>query len=182
MAHKVTLRIRMDPRARVSNADLESQLQALLTLRNLTTKTNQMVDETESVLQQLDKLLTAFGTQPTPPAGQVAGVPQTQRALVELLRAAHNQTRELRAKLTRPIPGILYREGPKIREEILANAADLNGAIAAPNEPQRERLKELSADTTRIIGEFNLIAKDVIGRINERLGGQSPIHVNPVTP
>ena len=180
---KVVVHVRMDPRVQVAPADLASQVDALLTLRDLTTKSNLMVDGTESLLEQLGKALAAV--RQAGGAGASGGQESSNaasRGLSELLDAAQTRAREVRGKLTRPIPGILYREGPKLREEILASAADLNGAAAAPNQAQLVRIKELSAESARAIAEFNQIATTIVARINERLGGQPRIVVSPVVP
>ena len=70
----------------------------------------------------------------------------------------------------------------KLREEILANAADLNGGSAAPNAPQLVRVKELATDTARTVEEFNQLATAIVARINERLQGKQRIEVSPVVP
>jgi hypothetical protein len=177
-----TVDVRLDPRVQVSQTDLQSQLDALLTLRNLTTKSNLMVDGAESLLDQLGKALAGLRQSPSAGGAESESARAASRGLSELLDAAQKRAREVRAKLTRPIPGILYREGPKLREEILASAADLNGAVAAPNEAQQVRVKELAAQSARTIDEFNQIATAIVARINERLGGQPRIVVSPVVP
>jgi photosystem II stability/assembly factor-like uncharacterized protein len=130
-----------DPRVEFRRQDLQAQLDALLTLRDLTTTVNAAIDRIAEATAQLTR--TKHAPEDTPSQSSVNSVLARMNAL--------------RARLTRPHSSLQYREGPKLREDLWSLAFDLNSGTAAPTEAQRERLQELAKATEAVVAELDKI-------------------------
>jgi photosystem II stability/assembly factor-like uncharacterized protein len=150
-----TVRVEMDPRIPVSEAELKEQLEAALALRDLTNRVNGVIERTEDLSRQLQTVVDRLkkGSSPALPVAE----------------AALKQTKDLRGRLTRPTQGLGYRSAPRLREEIQALAGAVGGTAARPTEPQKVRLGELRAETDRVVADLGTLTKDAIGRLNEQL-------------
>jgi photosystem II stability/assembly factor-like uncharacterized protein len=173
---KKAVRVELDPRVQVSEADLAAQHEALMTLRGLTTSLNRALDQTESLTKQL----TALGEGLQAPGGSrrrgedaEAGGPSegggSATPVQGAITAALDQLKEFRGRLTRPPGGMVYRNAPKLREEISALTFAIAGPMAAPTEPQQARLKELKGEAEKIVAELSGIVEKSVAQVNELL-------------
>jgi photosystem II stability/assembly factor-like uncharacterized protein len=168
-----TVSVGVDPRIDISTADLEAQLEAGLRLRELLSKTNTLIERTDDLTKQLNALAEVLKKAPpasSPTEGGNGGQAKPGGP-GEAVEAALKELKELRDKLTRPLPGLNYRQAPRLREELNALSGAINRVIAPPTDPQKVRLPELSAETERALAEFNGIVTRSIGAINEMLSG-----------
>jgi len=166
-----TVAVGLDPRLEISSADVQAQLDAGLTLRELISRVNQMLERTDDLTKQLSSLAEALkkAPAPTPTEGGNGGAMKTVAAPGDSVAAALKQLKEFRDRLTRPIPGLNYRQAPRLREELNALAGAINRVIAPPTEPQKARLQELSAETAKTVAEFNGILSTTIEGLNQML-------------
>jgi hypothetical protein len=153
---KKTVMVEMDPRVPASSADLQAQLQASLTLRDLTARANAAIERTNSLIAQLTALQERLRRD------KVTG------ALPAAVDAALASVTKMRDDdLTRPYPNMGYRQYPRIREEIQS----LSGAISrAPNRPtdgEALRMKELDAELDGRVELLNKMQREDIGKIND---------------
>ncbi len=183
-----TVKVAMDPRVPASAADLQAQLDAALTLRDMTSRVNTAVERTNTLVQQLtalqDRLKRApvRTTTPTSPAAGVAGgrsgpsvgaaavgqqaAPSNE--LLNLVTAALGASKKLlEDDLTRPYPGMGYRQYPRLREEIQSLGGSVSRAAARPTDPEMLRMKEQQQELDDAIGRLNRIQTDQVARINE---------------
>jgi hypothetical protein len=168
-----TVSVGVDPRIDISTADLEAQLEAGLRLRELLSKTNTLIERTDDLTKQLNALAEVLKKAPpasSPTEGGNGGQAKPGGP-GDAVEAALKELKELRDKLTRPLPGLNYRQAPRLREELNALSGAINRVIAPPTDPQKVRLPELSAETERALAEFNGIVTRSIGAINEMLSG-----------
>src|SRR5262249_54506710 len=115
-----TVKVEMDPRVPVSAADLQAQLDAALTLRDMISRVNMVIERTNNLVQQLTALQDRLKRSPVPTTTTTNhdhggdGAAQQNAAgnqLPNMVSAALDATRKLlEDDLTRPYPGMGYRQ------------------------------------------------------------------------
>ena len=167
--------VQMDPRITVSAADLQAQLDAALTLRDMTSKVNAMVERVDDLLRQLTPLSERLQRGSGRPAsatsdGHDGGEAQTASpspALTEV-NAAIDQLKALRNdRLTRPLQGLQYRQYPRLLQEISSLLGVVSRTAYKPTDPEMLRLQELKVETDKMVVQFNEILTKTIAHINE---------------
>jgi prefoldin subunit 5 len=185
-----TVRVGIDPRVKISDADLAAQLDAALKLRDLTSTLNKLVAN----IDDLTKQLTALGEtmRKVPEAGATtagragdgdrggpvaATAGQSENAMADI-NAALDELKKLRATLVREAP-FGYRYPPKLREEVQSLMGSITSAIAPPTEPQLLRLREVTDETQKAVADLNPIISGSIRRVNEKLSNQPHVITGP---
>ena len=141
-----TLKVAMDPRVPVSMADLQTQLDAALTLRDMMSKANLAIEHANSLIEQLTALGDRLKKQHSSPA------------LEKEVAAALEAVTKLRdEQLTRPYPSMGYRQYPRVAEEIRSLSGSVSRAQAKPTDPETGRLKELTAELDKDVAALNQI-------------------------
>jgi photosystem II stability/assembly factor-like uncharacterized protein len=171
-----TVKVDMDPRAPVAMADLQAQLEAGLTLRDMTSRVNTLVDRTNNLVQQLTALEARLKKAPvrtTTSTSQVDGDGGVQPAagdVAALVTSTLHETRTmLENDLARPFPSMGYRQYPRLREEIQSLSGSVTRAVARPTDPELLRMKELQQELDQAVARLNKIQTDEIAKINERM-------------
>jgi hypothetical protein len=83
-------------------------------------------------------------------------------------------------ELTRPMPGLGYRQYPRLREDVQSLAGYLGRGVRAPNDGEVARMKDLTALVDQAVAKVNaIIAKD-IAAINDAMKSAPRIAVEPV--
>jgi photosystem II stability/assembly factor-like uncharacterized protein len=173
-----TVRVDIDPRVKISPAELEAQLSAALELRELSAAVNRIVTRVDELTRQLTNL--AEGPRPgaPPPSSGSAGrggngdaaFPQGGGARQEI-SAALEELRKFRLTLVRE-GQMSYRYAPKLREEVNSLLNAVSGPVAAPTEPQLLRLRELKDEVAAAQRGLDGIVNGAVKRVNDRLAGQ----------
>jgi hypothetical protein len=180
-----TVRVGLDPRIKISDADLTAQLDAALKLRDLSSSLNSVVARVDDLTRQLTTLNESMRRVPDPAAtagragegggdgnssGPVARPAQSDDAAADIT-AALDELKRLRARLVREAP-FGYRYPPRLREEVQSLGGSINSAIAPPTEPQMLRLREVTEETQKALADLNAIIGGSIRRVNEKLSSQ----------
>jgi photosystem II stability/assembly factor-like uncharacterized protein len=153
-----TVKVGMDPRVPVSMADLQTQLEAALTLREMMSKANLTIEHANSLIEQLTALSDRLKKQKGP------------AALAEQVKAALDAVTKLRDdELTRPYPSMGYRQYPRVSEEIRSLSGSVSRAQAKPTDPETGRIKELTAELDTDVAALNRIIGGQISAINESM-------------
>ena len=84
------------------------------------------------------------------------------------------------AELARPLPGLGYRQYPRLREEVTSLAASVQRGLRAPNAGERLRMKELAALTDQAAAKLNGFVTGEIARINQAMSGRPRIFVEAI--
>jgi photosystem II stability/assembly factor-like uncharacterized protein len=126
------LTVQMDPRITVAPADLKAQLDAALTLRDLTDRINTLVSQADSAVAQLT---TASGSNPA--AGKVL-----------------DQAKDFRFRMGRVGQEQGYRIQGRLREEITTLAGSVEANPGAPTAGELVRLKEVTADLDKMTADW----------------------------
>jgi len=182
-----TVRVGLDPRIKASEADLASQLDAGLKLRDLSSTLNGVVARVDDLTRQLTTLAETIRRVPdagAPAAAARAGdgegsgpvarsAVQSDNAMADI-SASLEELKRLRATLVREAP-FGYRYPPRLREEVQSLMGSIASPIAPPTEPQMLRLREVTDETQRAVADLNGIIAGSIRRINEKLSSQPHI-------
>jgi hypothetical protein len=169
--------VELDPRVRIADADLQSQHQALMSLRDLTSELNGVVDRTENLTKQLTAL--SDGLKPRGRAESAGGAAGPSSPAEAAVTRALDRLKGLRDKLTRPAQGLMYRTPPRLREELGSLSGAIGGPIAPPTEPQKLRLEELKQETAAVAAELEEILGKEIAEVNELLKDRPQVAVTP---
>ncbi len=180
------VRVELDPRVKISEAELEAQLTAALALRDLSSTINEMVSRVDDLTQQLNALLenlrrnTEAATPVTGGEGNGSnvvargGASQASGGVTADINAVLDQLKKLRATLVREC-NFSYRCGPKLREEVNSLMSSVIAPLAPPTEGQKLRLREVTEETAKAVAELNRIISASIRKINEQLSPQPHI-------
>jgi photosystem II stability/assembly factor-like uncharacterized protein len=167
-----------DPRLQLSDADYKTNLDALLALRDLTTRVNASIDRTEDIRKQLATLQEQLKRAPrttTTSAGHAAGSEQEGAAgVAAAVDKAVEAFESYRWSLTREIP-MSYRYGPKLREEITSLAGSISSVQGAPTDAQKARLEELKQEVAASEQQLQQLVAQHVTAINSMLAGQPHI-------
>jgi photosystem II stability/assembly factor-like uncharacterized protein len=162
-----TLEVRGDPRVALTNAQYQAQFDAVVALRDLTTRINQSIGAAEGVMKQLRDLaatLTASGG---------------ERALVEEVRAAEAAVQAVSDEyLRRPPPRMGYRQRPRVSEELRSLMGSIANVEAPPTVPQMARLQEIRVEAQQAVDALNQVLDTRIKELNDKLGDRPRILVN----
>ncbi len=167
MTESVT--VTLDPGVQATAADLDAQLQASFQALALGAKVNGVIERVEAALSQLATLDSQLARQTPAPAVRK----QVTQAL-EALSAFKDD------ELARPMPGLGYRQYPRLREDVQSLAGYVGRGFRAPNAGELERMKDLTAQVDRAVAKMNgFITKD-IAAINEAMKASPRISVDPL--
>ena len=162
------VRVAIDPRMTVSAADVTAQTNALLTLRDMTSRMNEVVDRSDSLIAQLTSLAT-----------ELAG-PGGDREELRFVNQALDRVKTLRGPLTRKVPTLGYRYPAGLRDEVNALSGAIGGYIAAPTAVQADRLKELQPEVDKAVNEMREILAKTVPDLNVRLTNRPKVSVQPI--
>jgi photosystem II stability/assembly factor-like uncharacterized protein len=186
-----SLKVEMDPRVPVTAADLQAQLEASLTLRDMTTRANAVVERTSDLIQQLTALQErlkkspaarvtsgAASNAPAAPAPQLSGA---AKEIFDLVTATLDAAKKLlEDELIRPYPSMGYRQYPRLREEIQSLSGAVSRTAARPTDPEMLRLKELQQELDADVAKLNRIQTEQVGKINEAMRNAPFIQVEAI--
>jgi photosystem II stability/assembly factor-like uncharacterized protein len=167
------VRVSPDPRVKIADADYIAQTNAALELRDLTIQADRTIARMDAVRNQLQQLDAALRV--ADQTGTIKGADNTASLTeaINTVKAGLQKIAELRdAKVVRPLPGLGYRQYPRLREELQSLSGAINGAAARPTTGQMLRLNELKGETTQIVGEVDATLNTVIRDVNAKIAGK----------
>jgi len=159
----------------VAAGDLDAQLDAALTLRDLTSRANALIDRANGLISQLDALQERLRRPIAARAGggtSASGGAPAGPDLAGAVEAALGAVTTLRDRdLTRPYPNMGYRQYPRLLQEIMSVSGAVTGSPNRPTEGQALRMKELAEELDRAVAALNKIQTEQIGKINDMMKG-----------
>ena len=160
--------VMLDPGVQASAADLDAQMQASFAAQALQARVTAVVERVETMIGQLSAIDGQLPRQ-NPPAYAA----QVKLALDTLKKFKDEE-------LVRPIPGLGYRQYPRLREDVQSLAGYIGRGFRAPNAGELERMKDLTVQVDQAVAKVNgIIAKD-IAAINEAMKASPRIAVEPI--
>jgi hypothetical protein len=164
-----TVKVTLDPGVQAAPGDLDAQVRASFQALALVAKVNDVIERVDAASVQLAALDAQLGRQtPAPPVRR-----QVTQALDTLKRFRDDE-------LARPMPGLGYRQYPRLREDVQSLAGYLGRGFRAPNAGEIERMKDLAAQVDRAVAKVNgIIGKD-IAAVNDAMTSSPRIAVEPI--
>ena len=158
--------VMLDPGVQASAADLDAQMQASFAAQALQARVTAVVERVDTMIGQLSAIDGQLPRQ-NPPAYAA----QVKQALDTLKKFKDEE-------LVRPIPGLGYRQYPRLREDVQSLAGYIGRGFRAPNAGELERMKDLTVQVDQAVAKANgFIAKD-IAAINEAMKASPRIAVD----
>jgi len=149
--------VRQDPRIGIPAQDLQLKHTTAVSLRELLSEANRMINESDAVLRQLGELQKKLGQ---------ANDKATQDLVKEAQQKLNNYRDEV---LRRPPPSMGYRQRPRLREEVQELMYTVDGPEARPTTQQLSRVTELEKEVSEARALLQKILAEDIARINERV-------------
>jgi len=166
---KGTAIVRLDPGVQASAADFDAQLQGAQAAMALQSRVNAVIDRVDSLAAQLTSIDAQAARQTPPPAYRA----QVTKALATVKTFRDDE-------LTRPLPGLGYRQYPRLREDVQSLAGYFNRGFRAPNEGELTRLKDLTGDVGKAEAKLNAFIAGDIAAINDAMKALPHIVVEPI--
>jgi photosystem II stability/assembly factor-like uncharacterized protein len=165
-----TCAVRLDPQVQAAPADLDAQLQVSFAALALMTQVNTIVERVDSLVGQLTALDAQLAAEQPPPAARA----QVTQALNKLKAFKDDE-------LVRPIAGLGYRQYPRLRDDVQSLVGYFNRGFRAPNEGERERLKDLAGQVGAAIAKYTAFATVDVAAINDAMKAAPRIVARPMT-
>ena len=151
-----SFQLRGDPDVGLSLADYEAQFAVAMRVRDLTSTVNDLIRTVDDLTGQVEAV-----------EGQLqASDIDNLEAIVEQTGTASAQLMELQDKLRRPIPNMMYRQFPRLSDELMMLTFGIVGAQARPTQGTYTAVEELDAEAQVRIQELNEIINTTIQELN----------------
>jgi hypothetical protein len=151
-----------DPRVEMTPAQVTAQHDAALQLQALTQRVTRVVASTDDMITQLTAVQATLRRAPR---GENAAVLTEIDGTIKDLRHFRDSV------LARPLPGLGYRQYPRLREE----TQTVSGMVSRPQWPitdgEKLRSGELRVEADGAQARLDGIVKDRVGKINDLLKG-----------
>jgi hypothetical protein len=171
--HNAQVTIKGDPRIDMSPADYRAQFEAAKALRDLTSRVNGAVDTTLSLRMQLAGLQQQM---------KMAGAKSEEmKPVAEALDKAMEEVKAIDNRLRQPVMGMMYRQYPRLMEELYMSTIYLVASTSPPTEGQLVVINELKRDAEDLLADVDELVNTTIRDLNEMLGAFPKIMVGPVT-
>ena len=172
--YKKNVQVEMDPRSDMTQAQVIAQHDAAIQLRDLTLRVNQVIAGTDDIVRQLTGLQDQLRRSPPPDSSQRRVLPDVDSAIKDL--------RHFRdSVLARPLPGLGYRQYPRLREEVQTVSGMVWRPLMPPTAGEMLRLGELKTEADAAQGRLDAIIASRVAKINQALAG-TPHVITPTKP
>ncbi|GAB5552636.1 MAG: hypothetical protein Sapg2KO_22270 [Saprospiraceae bacterium] len=154
------IEVRADPRVELAQEAYETKTKTLLELRELLSRTNTMINKTNTYQKQLKELKQKLDQSEEKDFDQ---------SLPDDVDGAMKKISELQDDILRmPPPGMNYRQRPRVRGEIRSLMRAINGATAKPTQPQLTRLEHLNGEVNEAQTILTRIVNTDIQKVNDK--------------
>lgn len=154
------IEVRADPRVELSQEAYDSKTKTLLELRELMSRTNTMINQTNTYQKQLKELKQKLDQSEEKDFDQ---------SLPDDVDGAMKNISELQDDILRmPPPGMNYRQRPRVRGEIRSLMRAINSATAKPTQPQLTRLEQLNGEVNEAQNILTRIINTDIQKVNDK--------------
>ena len=159
-----TVDVLLDPRSDMTAAQQLAQYTAAQQLQTVAASVNRIIGTVDDLTRQMTSLhdqLRRLPRDSTSPAMQQA-LGETDATLKEL-----KQFRD--SVLARPLPGLGYRQYPRLREEVQTVSSMVSRAMMPPTAGELTRSGELTVETTQAQSRLDGIVDRRVTKINDLL-------------
>ncbi len=167
--------VSLDPRSDMTQAQLATQFTAAQSMQALASRVNAIVSGVDDVTRQLTALQVTLRAAPRDSAPANA-----QQALTEIGISLAQLKVFKDSVLARPLPGLGYRQYPRLREEVQTVSGMISRPMMPPTAGEVLRSSELTTEGNQAQARFDGIMQDHVMKINDLLKGTP--HVLIVAP
>ncbi|MFN8668408.1 MAG: hypothetical protein U0164_14620 [Gemmatimonadaceae bacterium] len=164
--------VRNDPRIEMTPTQVAAQHDAAITLERLSQRVNRVIANTDDILSQLTNLQSTLRRAPR---GQ-----NTPAVLAEVDSTIKDLRHFRDSVLARPLPGLGYRQYPRLREEVQSVSGSVSRTQWPVTAGEQLRSNELKEESDVAQGRLDQIISIRVGKINTLLAGTE--HVITPTP
>lgn len=161
--------VKPDPRAKLSDQDYRMKLETTNKLNDLLSKTNEMINNSESVVKQLKQLKEKLKSDQ-----EIGSDKALNGEIDQAIKKLQSFTDDV---LRRPPPNMNYRQRPRLREEIGSLMYAVDGATARPSTQQSNRSVELDREAGEAASQLERILSDDVQKINDKVKNMPQIVV-----
>jgi photosystem II stability/assembly factor-like uncharacterized protein len=170
-----TVRVDADPRSDMTAAQLVAQHQTATQLNDLLARVNRVVNGADDLLLQLTSLQTQLRRERGP------GVVQPSQVQTDIDGAITDLRHFKDSVLARPLPGLGYRQYPRLREETQTVAGMVSRPMMPPTAGELLRMGELKTEADQAQARLDAIISGRIAKINQALASTQHI-ITPARP
>ena len=170
-----TVQVEIDPRSDMTPAQLTAQFTAAMAMRDLTGRVNRVIGTTDDILRQLTALQLQLGN-----ALRADSVAATATALRDVDGTVNDLRKFRDSVLARPLPGLGYRQYPRLREEVQTVSAMIAHPMMPPTAGEMQRSGELRTETDQAQARLDKIIQEQVGKINQQLKDMPHVIAPPV--
>jgi photosystem II stability/assembly factor-like uncharacterized protein len=153
------VKVEADPRTSVPEADLVAQRDLGLALNELRGRVATLINRSNDLVRQLTAL-----------AENLRQNAPNERATLAQADSALSEVTKLRdEKLARPLPGLGYRQYPRLQEEVNSLYGMVTSPLSRPTDAQTQRHGELVNEVAEVERELQGIVDGRIARLNQML-------------
>jgi hypothetical protein len=168
---KKPVQVELDPRSDMTPAQLVTQYETARQLDDIMARVNRVVSATDDLLAQLASLQETLVRQ-RPGANGAAQQGSATSQVVSDIRTAVGDLRHFRdSVLVRPLPGLGYRQYPRLREEVQTVSGMVSRPMLPPTAGEVLRLGELKTEADQAQARLDGIVQTRIVKINQALAG-----------
>jgi photosystem II stability/assembly factor-like uncharacterized protein len=170
-----TVQVQIDPRSDITAAQLVTQNQTATQLNDILARVNRVIAGTDDLLAQLTSLQTQLRR-------TSAGGPAPPQAVLTDIDATIKDLRHFKdSVLARPLPGLGYRQYPRLREEAQTVAGMVSRPMMPPTAGELQRMGELRTEADQAQARLDGIIAGRVAKINQALAG-TPHVITPARP
>lgn len=156
-----TILVKADPRANLTDQDYKMKVETTSKLNDLLSKTNEMINNSESVVRQLKELKERLKSD-----REIGSDKALNGEIDQAIKKLEDFTDDV---LRRPPPNMNYRQRPRLREEIGSLMYAVDGATARPSTQQGNRSTELDREAQDASSQLERIISEEVDKINNKL-------------
>jgi hypothetical protein len=170
-----TVQVSPDPRSDMTAAQLATQFQTATQLNDILARVNRVISGADDLLAQLTSLQTQLRRE------QGSGVVQQGQVQTDI-GATIKDLRHFRdSVLARPLPGLGYRQYPRLREEAQTVSGMVSRPMMPPTAGELLRMNELRTEADQAQARLDAIVAGGVAKINQALAG-TPHVITPSKP
>ncbi|MGH7656446.1 MAG: WD40/YVTN/BNR-like repeat-containing protein, partial [Gemmatimonadaceae bacterium] len=158
--------VSLDPRSTMTSAQLATQYTAAERMQALAARVNVVINGVDDVTGQLTALQAALRSAPRDSASA-----NTRQALSEISISLAQLKQFKDSVLARPLPGLGYRQYPRLREEVQTVSGMISRPMMPPTAGEVLRSGELNTEANQAQVRFDAIMQDHVAKINDLLKG-----------
>src|ERR1019366_8854909 len=170
-----TVDVSLDPRSDMTPAQQAAQYTAALAMQDLASRVNRIVNSVDDVTRQLTALQVTLRAAPRDSSSSNA-----LQALTEVGISLAQLKQFKDSVLARPLPGLGYRQYPRLREEVQTISGMVSRPMMPPTAGEMLRSSELTTENNQAQARFDGIMQDHVMKINDLL--KNTPHVMIVAP